>query len=80
MEIKCLRLDFHVEYTWKSSLRHSISNRNILNLTLSPISLSLISQSVKPSLSLRPTLSLTLSFSHSLSVTVTDADADPLTH
>ena len=74
MEIECLRLDFH---TWKWSLRHSISNRNFLNLTLSPISLSLISQTP---LSVSDPLSLTLSFSHSLSVTVTVADADPLTH
>ena len=77
MEIECLRLDFDVEYTWKSSLRHSISNRNFWNLTLSPISLSLISQTP---LSVSDPLSLTLSFSHSLSVTVTVADADPLTH
>ena len=39
----------------KPSLRHSISNRNILNLTLSPISLSLISQTLSQS----PTHSLT---------------------
>ena len=65
-----------LEYTWKLSLRHSISNSNFLNLTLSPISLSLISQTL---LSVSDPLSLTLSFSHSLNITVTDADADPLT-